>query len=894
MRCILVVASFVVLAAGCGDNSKQCGTGTTDVDGECLGMGGGNNCGEGTVEQNGTCVPAAEACEAGETAIEGNCVQVDATEGAEPNGTELGANPAGEILLAPGPDLFTVSGCMNNQPTAANDDPDFDRYQVTVTEPTLIKLTVDGRGGMVGGFYVVAADPDPTLATFERYGVSVASDMSRRQVYLPKAGVYDLVVSDTRTLIPRLEGEPMPAAGNPDGTSSCYLIHAETQTLPAATPLVAGTPVTGTIGEDVAVLTGAFANGFNSVTANINSAHARASLVVISNDQLLQVTGLVDGGTAVFGGVTSADQVTFVLDPIVNYGLAAAAYSVAVDFMMVSTPLPRDGATSTPQLSAGQEFGVLQDFNLFHWEVTESDTTDGMDLTFSIPMSGVIADRNLAILSPFASTNTAALNGGPTSDITETFTRYTGLVRTRAPGIYYLVLYAPRSAVGTPFTVKSTVTTLEETPVTFDVETAPQMPNAFNSNPFLYNAGEVPWQLWNARGTATGDLVTSFYDPAAAIGRLDTLAVRVGTGAGTPVNAESTAIPLVQHAFAQNGSRPLGRIVQDPVVPEDLTTLFVKVNPVRKTGGTRQFTLDFGPQTFHDFGDLASGSTSTVTDQPLTTANPQRRFFFEAPPNSTVTITVHPDTATLNPVLSLVDVDEQARIEVDDGIANQDETYSYTQPGAGFTAFVVAQALPVVTPQAFTVTVTIDPPTYALTSTATAFVDICATGVVLPAGGGIGDEGLTDPVPTVAGFDFFGAPAASQFIVSTNGFLSFDPGIADSNYRPNPLPDGIGETSIAPLWEDLWFVTICARTVGTRQTIQWTGEDFSNGDQVELQAILDASDDSIEFVWGPGTTAPGTSGASGIQALGGTFGFGVGAFSEFVVPGSSRKLTPAP
>ena len=893
MRRILFVASVAVLATACGDNSKQCGPGTSDVDGECIGMGDGNSCGEGTVEQNGTCVPAAEACVDGETAVEGNCVQVDATEGAEPNGTELGASPAGEIVLAPGPDQFTVTGCMNNQPTAASDDPDFDRYQLTVTEPTLVKLTVDGRGGMVGGFYVAAADPDPTLATYERYGVSVASDMSRRQVFLPQAGVYDFVVSDTRTLIPRLEGEPMPAAGNPDGTSSCYLIHAETQALPAATPLVAGTPATGTIGEDVAVFSGAFANGFNSVTATIESAHARASLVVISDAQLVQVTGLVDGGNAIFGGVQPADSTTLVLDPIVNYGLASADYTVEIDFMMESTPLPRDGSTTTPVPSRGQEFNVLEDFNLFHWEVTEADATDGMDLTFSIPMSGVIADRTLLIVSPFARSNTAALNGSPSSSLTETFTRYTGLVRTRTPGTYYLVLYAPRRPIGTPITVKSTITTLEEVPVAFDVETPPQMPNAFNSNPFLYDAGEVPWQLWNARGTATGDLVTSFYDPATAVGRLDSLAVVVGYP-GTPINAASTVPPLVQHAFAQNGSRPLGRIVQDPVVSEDLTTLFVKVNPVRKTGGTRQFILDFGPQVFHDFGDLASGTTSTVTDLPLNAANQQRRFFFEAPPNSTVTITIHPDTATLNPVLSLVGVDEQARVEIDDGIANQDETYSFTQPSAGFTAFVVSQALPVVTAQAFTVTVTIDPPAYTLTTTTTAFVDICETGMVHPADQPFGDEGLTDAIPTVPGFEFFGAPAPSEFVVSTNGFLSFDPAISDPNYFPVPIPDAVGETSIAPLWEDMWFVTICSKTEGTRQTIQWTGEDFGNGDAIEIQAILDASDDSIELVWGPGTTAPGTNGSSGIQAQGGMFGFGVGAFSEFVVPGSSRKLTPAP
>ena len=61
-----------------------------------------------------------------------------------------------------------------------------------------------------------------------------------------------------------------------------------------------------------------------------------------------------------------------------------------------------------------------------------------------------------------------------------------------------------------------------------------------------------------------------------------------------------------------------------------------------------------------------------------------------------------------------------------------------------------------------------------------------------------------------------------------------------------------------------------------------------------MQAILDASDDSIELVFGAGHQATGVEGVSGVQDLGGILGFGHGAFGEFVMQGSSVKLTPTP
>jgi hypothetical protein len=56
---------------------------------------------------------------------------------------------------------------------------------------------------------------------------------------------------------------------------------------------------------------------------------------------------------------------------------------------------------------------------------------------------------------------------------------------------------------------------------------------------------------------------------------------------------------------------------------------------------------------------------------------------------------------------------------------------------------------------------------------------------------------------------------------------------------------------IAPFWTDLFQVQICTKTAGTKLTIQWTGLTFDGETPVQFQVILDGSNDSIEFVYGP-------------------------------------------
>jgi len=58
---IIATLTLTAAAIGCGDNSRECGAGTHDVQGRCLpdngGADGGLACGDGTYEWMGQCVP---------------------------------------------------------------------------------------------------------------------------------------------------------------------------------------------------------------------------------------------------------------------------------------------------------------------------------------------------------------------------------------------------------------------------------------------------------------------------------------------------------------------------------------------------------------------------------------------------------------------------------------------------------------------------------------------------------------------------------------------------------------------------------------------------------------------------------------------------------------------
>src|SRR5450432_3005709 len=250
----------LLLATACGDNSEACGPGTRDVDGECT-PNDGMICGDGTQldPASGTCLPNPGLCGSGTVLINGTCqdptagLTIDLEEGPEPNGFEVSAASAGEISLEPigDPKGFVVHGCI--KPNA--DVADFDDYRITVAAPTLVDITADGVQGLAAGF--VALGDDPALATWQRFGLNTMTDTSHRELFLPKAGTYEFVMADTRSLLGIVDGSGVVVpAGNPDGTS-CYYVTLNQEAIPTPTHLAVPVGTNDTIDNKVLFYTGA-------------------------------------------------------------------------------------------------------------------------------------------------------------------------------------------------------------------------------------------------------------------------------------------------------------------------------------------------------------------------------------------------------------------------------------------------------------------------------------------------------------------------------------------------------------------------------------------------------------------------------------------------------------
>ncbi len=707
------LCALVICGAGCGDNSKQCGDGTNDRDGDNIctpDEGDQLVCGNGTRLDMLTdeCVPDETLCGSGTVLINGECqdptagLVVDLEEGPEPNGFEDGATPAGTITLKPegGPGVV-IHGCIT---PVDNSGPDLDVYELVVTEPTLLEITADGVEGLAAGFIAFGDSTDfPSLSNWFRLGLDLTSDTSKRQLLLPVAGTYQIVMTDSRTLLPITQGGPgFPPAGNPDGTS-CYYTTIKHVGIPTTTPLDLVNGNSGTIGDDLGFFSANFPTGFTSLTAVIDpedannpDSRAASSLILINNGELRQINDAGNGFPAdtpvsnmVFGGIQAGDLPIVVLDYVWNMTPFPADFQIDANAVTSSQALATDGS-AVDATSNGQDFfdgngdPQFDHANLFHWDVTDAGEIDGMDVAFSIPVQGVVVDQDGVVAAPFT--------GLSTSPAIDTFASYKGLLRTRAPGRYYFMVFAPRDPVSTAFTVTSTIAAQTPDAFSLDTPSADTAIGAFGTNVLTYDAGSEPWQLLDATGTNTGNVDVALFDPAAAFGRLDPVQTKLGNSA--PVSTSPDATPLVSASFVADGSTPIGRIFRNPTAlqPPAVTQPLVKVVPAAP-GASPSFVLDFATRIYEDFGGPAIAAGDTKNDTGTITAGSEERYYFETTPGNVVTITVTPTTGpTLDAAFALLGIDEAETTVVDNASGTGAESITFTQDASGFTAFEVRGA----------------------------------------------------------------------------------------------------------------------------------------------------------------------------------------------------------
>lgn len=346
------LAAALCVTAGCGDNSKICGPGTADTDGDgaCEPSAGGPMCSDGTILDPGSnrCVIDPASCQDGTVLIHGRCVDpteglvIDLTEGPEPNnrgvgGVEPSGAIAGQIALpAPG-QPFVVKGTIDPFRDADDDgelDPDMDLYEVTVDAPALLDVSVDGVGGLMGAFLIVPTGANPAAA-WRRFGLNVTGDTSRRRIYLPAAGTYGLSVGDTRSMFVDAASPPAAGSAAAGGPGAHYFLSLTVLPAPAPAALtVTGGTATdaGTLDPgDVRLFTAPLGAGVNTVELALPGT-PQASIVVVRNGAFDVEASEPPGqpARADTGGWQPGDAALIVADTVYHYGPGGAAYALTV------------------------------------------------------------------------------------------------------------------------------------------------------------------------------------------------------------------------------------------------------------------------------------------------------------------------------------------------------------------------------------------------------------------------------------------------------------------------------------------------------------------------------------------------------------------------------------
>ncbi|MGE0870682.1 MAG: PPC domain-containing protein [Kofleriaceae bacterium] len=872
-RNLLAICGVVaVIGAGCGDDGKQCGEGTVSNNGVCEPTGGMVSCTNGTKlnEQTGACEIDPASCQDGTVLIDNQCqdptagLVVDVTEGDEPNGLgflEDSKVPAGELTLKAEGTPLVVHGTINPHTDGDEDgqrDPDYDTYVIEVDEPTLLEVSADGLNGLMAAFIAIADpdDPNDPATDWLRYGLNIGGDTSKRQLYLPSAGVYYLAIGDTRSMY--LGGGSPPAAGEgaaAGGPDAEYYLSIKKIAIPAPTALTltdGDATDTGTIGvSETKFFTAAMGDGFNAATLDMPNPAADASLLFIQNGKLRVLSDEGDGASGQIGGFEPGDTALIVADYVYAYGPDPEHYTLTVRTgdadPLCASDCSSAPATATQTLKSNDPLADGVDFvafNSFYYDVAAADDIMAIDLTWNVPVQGVLLDSDGLIVAYFSY--------DPSAGFSAEWTEYRGLIRHPWASRYYFAVYAENGTPGTDMITAMTQMALRTpTAVTQGTPTAAQSVDAFESNVFTYAPPATDkWQKIDATGTNTGDLDVQFFDPATAYGRLDAL------------DASDPTVPDVEPIFGrtipETGDES-GRVTLN----DGTASYLVTVNTV-DTDNSAMFTLDFARRDHHDFGTVNSG-TMTVSTTIDDTTNQVRRFLVRAAPHSEITIDAEPTTGDLDTVISSLDADENVLDDVDDNAAGEAESMTFRVGPEGYVAFAVNGA--VTGTSDVDITVSVAPPYYAISNGTTPFADACVGGTVIPLANGTFDDGMTGAIAAPANFAFYGVPV-TMFKVSTNGWLTFDTSITNSiSDNDDGLPDPSVPVHIAPYWDDLDQIEICTKTVGDKLVIQWTGEEwlFGLGPAVELQVIMDPADDSIEFVYGPNHVATGDSATIGVQ-----------------------------
>lgn len=887
----VVLAIVVGVFSGCGDNweQRECGPGTHDQDGVCL-PDGETNCGPGTVEMNGECVPDGSVvcgdgtvfdpgtgmcdpdptvCAPGTVLVNGMCqdtgvVTVDAEEADEPNDGNGAGEIAGQITVPSiGSAGFVIHGCVNPYQDAdgnGNLDADYDLWIIQVTQPTALHITADGVQGLAAGFIMLAGDQQLVDDGWQRIGANLVDDKSERELYLPKAGVYGLAMTDSRSIF-------IDAAGNPD---ACYYTTIEQIALPAATPgTIANT--TGTDDGSLRVVSFDPAEGdlFDNLFDDGGSTALAGGIVILRNGNYAisavessSIFGPTPAETFQ-GGLANADTFEVVIDPLYDIAISPQDYTL-VTTQFTAQALPTAG--STISVTPNPPY-----FSFFYFDVAADGEIDHFDMSFSDPLQALrITDANLNTI--------ADIGPPPVVDFQGQFVRFP------TAGRYYVLGFAPD-----PWTLTNTLTAQVATPFTVGTPVTGAGLPATGSAFYTFTVGSNVWNSITAAAQNGGAQIFASPYLLGGFGWLNDTRVAPQPGRYNSVGTftfDAAGGDVFEHIFLNDPNDYLVRV--EVTAPAPATTYDVDIETVP----------------YVDLGTAVAGTPIDHPDESFAAGN-FARYIVQGGAGGQVTITASPNTATPNVdvILAAFDPNVQVIGFADSFGPGGPETVVTGINPLGWAAFGVGDF----DGNAGTVDV------HLVADFPQPFVEICpdsggtGTDVTLnDDGSGFGgaDEGLSDLQTLGTPFPMFGTDV-TDYVISSNGWVSFDPasvlpgtgnGTNGAEFINRPLPFATDANGMmAPFWSDA-IVEVCTQTDATRTIIEWQGNLYPGGGTpvVHHELSIFNTGGRVEFAYAPDHTATGApNGTGGVENIAGDTAFQL-FFNAAAVAGGTGAVIIVP
>ncbi len=814
------------------DTSTTCGDGTILVDGTCVGT---LDCAAGTTQVGDECVPDGSVICTGNTMFDmdsGTCVpdpdaicegdlvfvtetstcvdpdsllegMADVLELAEPNDPAFNDGAMAQVVdIADGDGTFY--GCV--EPMDFDDDgvidSDFDYFQITVDAPTLLNVRADGINGLSAAIQVLGTDGDLVDQGWTRLLLDLSGDDAEGKIFLPTAGDYFIVAADSRSLY---TGEP---AG---GTGQCYFVQLATEAPPMPTAITPGTPVTGSFGDPMfyeltsteGQLLFAELSELDADGAVADAGAVQGSFVV-TVDGAFRTNATTDNSGAANGaapGLGDGSTVWFVVDSVFNFSLTDVDYRLELSDSEAEA-MPADG---TVTLTHSDEFA-----RFLYFDATEGDVV-------RIQMTAADPIRIDVINQEFNRADTLCTG---CSNLDE----YVAISRT---GTHYVRLFNTDGAITDGDTYDLTFTRTHITPTALMRDTAASADLSANDRAFFTaDLSTADWARFGVLNLMNLTEVEFRLYPAGEFGVLD--------DSLTPEDGDS----------AMDGA-PFERLYFGEGKP-----FLISVSDVAGHDGDETFDVIVGEVPFTDLGTVMPGMDVMRAGETVP-ADDSVRYVLNAEPFSRITI----DMTNLDGVVDggLATLDREANpvdIANDNGLGGAEQLVVVV-PDSGRLVFAARDMAS--TGGTYDLGVSAEPPPYSVAPSMVDFTSVC------PSQGGTGtatlageDDEISSAFDLTAGtpfpFSFFGN-TVTEFTISSNGWLTFEPGyMGSSSLAPSQA------NVIAPFATDLVMDEVCTFRDADTYTIEFRGatyDFFGAGVPVEMQVVLHTSG-RIDFVYGSG------------------------------------------